>query len=35
MPALREYVPQNSGRHIIHTGGIHASYLQLPVQTGA
>lgn len=33
MPALREYVPQNSGRHIIHTGGTRRSYLQLPVQT--
>lgn len=25
---------QNSGRHIVHTGGSHASYLQLPVKTG-
>jgi predicted acyl esterase len=33
MPALREYVPQNKGTHVIHTGGNHASYLQLPVQT--
>jgi uncharacterized protein len=31
MPALREYVPQNRGTHVIHTGGSHASYLQLPV----
>jgi predicted acyl esterase len=33
MPALREYTPQNKGRHVVHTGGNHASYLQLPVQT--
>jgi uncharacterized protein len=33
MPALREYSPQNKGRHVVHTGGNHASYLQLPVQT--
>jgi len=32
MPGTREYVPANSGRHVIHTGGEHASYLQLPVQ---
>ncbi|MGH3642725.1 MAG: CocE/NonD family hydrolase, partial [Mycobacterium sp.] len=34
MPGTREYVPQNSGRHVIHTGGEHASYVQLPVMTG-
>src|SRR6201999_3880138 len=34
MPALREYTPKNKGRHVVHTGGNHASYLQLPVQTG-
>ncbi|WAJ46344.1 CocE/NonD family hydrolase [Mycobacterium sp. Aquia_216] len=33
MPGLREYTPRNSGRHLVHTGGSHASYLQLPVQT--
>ncbi|MFF6905964.1 CocE/NonD family hydrolase [Streptomyces sp. NPDC012389] len=33
MPGNREYVPANSGRHVIHTGGDHASYLQLPVRT--
>nr|WP_239096821.1 CocE/NonD family hydrolase [Streptomyces sp. SID11385] len=33
MPGNREYVPANSGRHIVHTGGDHASYLQLPVKT--
>jgi predicted acyl esterase len=32
MPGIREYVGANSGRHVIHTGGEHASYLQLPVQ---
>ncbi|MEU3509688.1 CocE/NonD family hydrolase [Streptomyces longwoodensis] len=31
MPGIREYTPANSGQHIIHTGGEHASYLQLPV----
>ena len=34
MPGLREYVGANSGHHVIHTGGEHASYLQLPVQAG-
>ncbi len=33
MPGLREYTPQNSGQHIIHTGGSRASYLQLPIKT--
>jgi predicted acyl esterase len=32
MPGIVEYVGANSGSHIIHTGGEHASYLQLPVQ---
>ncbi len=32
MPRLREFTPANEGKHIIHTGGEHASYLQLPVQ---
>jgi putative CocE/NonD family hydrolase len=31
MPATREHLPQNNGRHIIHTGGDRASYLQLPI----
>ncbi|XVU28472.1 CocE/NonD family hydrolase [Actinoplanes sp. CA-054009] len=31
MPRLVEYVPANSGRHVVHTGGAYASYLQLPV----
>ena len=33
MPATRHYVAPNTGRHVIHTGGEHASYLQLPVRT--
>ena len=33
MPGLPEYTGANAGQHIIHTGGEHASYLQLPVQT--
>lgn len=33
MPGVRDYVPQNSGQHVIHTGGPRASYLQLPVKT--
>ena len=32
MPGIREYVGANTGTHVIHTGGEHASYLQLPVQ---
>jgi len=31
MPAIREYRGANSGQHVIHTGGDHASYLQLPI----
>lgn len=34
MPAIKEYAPHNSGQHVIHTGGEHASYLQLPIKTG-
>lgn len=33
MPGTRDYTPQNSGKHVIHTGGEHASYLQLPIKT--
>jgi predicted acyl esterase len=33
MPGIREYVGANSGTHVIHTGGNHASYLQLPVRS--
>ncbi|MEO7938492.1 MAG: CocE/NonD family hydrolase C-terminal non-catalytic domain-containing protein, partial [Burkholderiaceae bacterium] len=32
MPGIEEYVGAYSGQHVIHTGGKHASYLQLPVQ---
>ncbi|NID09197.1 CocE/NonD family hydrolase [Fibrivirga algicola] len=32
MPGTPGYVPDNKGQHIIHTGGSHASYLQLPVK---
>jgi uncharacterized protein len=32
MPGIVEYIGANSGQHVIHTGGEHASYLQLPVQ---
>lgn len=33
MPGLHEYTPQNSGQHVIYTGGSHASYVQLPIKT--
>jgi len=33
MPMTRDYTPRNEGQHVIHTGGAHASYLQLPVRT--
>jgi predicted acyl esterase len=32
MPGIPEYTGANSGQHVIHTGGQHASYLQLPLQ---
>lgn len=32
MPGTREYVPANSGQHVIHTGGKKASYVQLPIR---
>ena len=32
MPGIREYAPANEGQHVIHTGGEHASYLQLPMK---
>ena len=32
MPGMPEYTSPNSGTHIVHTGGDHASYLQLPVK---
>ncbi|MDR0212279.1 MAG: CocE/NonD family hydrolase [Pseudomonas putida] len=31
MPGIPEYTGANSGQHVIHTGGRHASYLQLPI----
>jgi predicted acyl esterase len=34
MPGTRDYISHNSGKHITHTGGDHASYLQLPLMTG-
>jgi hypothetical protein len=33
MPGTASVTPDNHGKHIIHTGGTHASYLQLPVRT--
>ena len=33
MPGIGEYTPANAGRHLVHTGGQRASYLQLPVMT--
>ena len=35
MPGIREYSGANAGTHVIHTGGEHASSLQLPVQEGS
>lgn len=32
MPGNREYTTPHGGRHIVHTGGDRASYLQLPVK---
>jgi uncharacterized protein len=34
MPAVPGYVSEFKGQHVIHTGGAHASYLQLPVMSG-
>ncbi|MHA6195321.1 CocE/NonD family hydrolase [Pseudomonas wadenswilerensis] len=31
MPGIAEYKGANDGQHVIHTGGRHASYLQLPI----
>ena len=33
MPNRGTVIPDNHGRHIIHTGGAHASYLQVPIIT--
>jgi len=32
MPGTPAYIPENKGKHSIHTGGTRASYLQLPVK---
>lgn len=32
MPGIAEYTGANAGQHVIHTGGQHASYLQLPIK---
>ena len=32
MPGAKDLTPGNSGQHVIHTGGDHASYLQLPIK---
>jgi predicted acyl esterase len=32
MPGTPGFVPENKGLHIIHIGGSHPSYLQLPVK---
>ncbi len=32
MLRVANYVPQNSGEHVVHTGGARASYLQLPIK---
>ncbi|WP_426517448.1 CocE/NonD family hydrolase [Diaminobutyricibacter sp. McL0618] len=32
MPARTTVEPDNNGRHVIHAGGSHASYLQLPIR---
>ncbi|MFJ4414203.1 CocE/NonD family hydrolase [Streptomyces sp. NPDC088925] len=32
MPGVPPLVPANRGRHVLHTGGTRASYLQLPVK---
>lgn len=32
MPGTPAYIPENKGKHIIHTGKSHASYLQLPIK---
>ncbi len=29
---IENVVPNNKGQHVIHTGGAHASYLQLPIK---
>ncbi len=31
MPMVDDFTPANQGLHVVHTGGQHASYLQLPI----
>jgi predicted acyl esterase len=33
MPGTPGYTPENKGKHIIHIGGSHSSYLQLPIKS--
>jgi hypothetical protein len=33
MPGTDGVEPENHGKHVIHTGGPYASYLQLPIRT--
>lgn len=35
MPRLGTVVPENSGRHIVHAGGEHESYLRVPTRSTA
>lgn len=35
MPGITEYVSPNTGTHVVHTGGDHPSFLQLPVMDGS
>jgi predicted acyl esterase len=35
MPNSGTVVPDNKGRHIIHTGGEHASYVEFPLKGGS
>ncbi len=31
MPMTDDYIPANTGQHIVHTGGERGSYIQLPI----
>ena len=33
MPDIPNISPDNRGQHVVHTGGSHASYLQLPIKS--
>ena len=35
MPGMANLTPDNRGRHVIHTGGARASFLQLPMKSSA